>query len=78
MADEEKVKTLDLRGVACPLNWAKARVVLEELERGDPLVLLVDDPRALRDIPRAAEALGYLVEPPEDLAGGGWGLRITV
>ena len=77
MADEEKVKTLDLRGVACPLSWAKARVVLEDLPRGERLMLLVDDPRALRDIPRAAEALGYAVETPTEVEGS-WRLIVVV
>jgi TusA-related sulfurtransferase len=77
MADEEKVKILDLRGVACPLSWAKARVVLEGMARGERLTLLVDEGRALRDIPRAAEALGYAVDPPAE-AEGGWSLAIVV
>ena len=50
-----------LRGVRCPLNWARAKVRLEEMAVGDRLVLIVDDPRAVRDIPRAAEAHGYSV-----------------
>jgi tRNA 2-thiouridine synthesizing protein A len=52
---------LDLRGVRCPLSWAKAKVRLEGLERGDVLELLVDEPRGSRDIPRAAEAAGHHV-----------------
>ena len=81
MADEEKVKTeeriLDLRGVACPLSWAKAQVTLEDLARGECLILLLDDARAVRDIPRAAEAQGYVVDAPVEGAGA-WRLRITV
>ena len=81
MADEEKVKTeeriLDLRGVACPLSWAKAQVTLEDLARGECLILLLDDARAVRDIPRAAEAQGYVVDAPLESAGA-WRLRITV
>jgi len=50
-----------LRGVRCPLNWARAKVRLEEMARGSRLVLVVDDARAVRDIPRAAEAHGYAV-----------------
>jgi len=72
-----KDTTLDLRGVKCPLNWARARVVLEDLPAGAQLTLLLDDPRALRDIPRAAEACGYvagLAEPE----GSAWRLVITV
>lgn len=52
---------LDLRGVKCPLNWARAKVRLEQMARGEVLELTLDDPRGARDIPRAAEAEGYAV-----------------
>ncbi len=67
--------TLDLRGIKCPLNWAHAKVRLEQLHRGEVLELLIDDPRGVRDIPRAAEAEGYAiieVTPVEQ----SWRLRI--
>lgn len=70
-------EVLDLRGVACPLNWAKARVRLEAMNRGATLELIVDDPRAVRDIPRAAEALGYDVGDPAR-EGSAWRLPIYV
>jgi len=79
MVDEETSKVddavLDLRGVPCPLSWARAKVRLGELGRGAALALLLDDARALRDIPRAAEAHGYAVEPAAPVAGH-WRLRI--
>ncbi len=59
-------RTLNLLGVKCPLNWARAKAALGEMPRGAVLELLVDDPRAGRDIPRAAEMEGHcvvLVEP---------------
>lgn len=68
---------LDLRGVRCPLNWAKAKVRLEELRRGDELRLILDDPKGVRDIPRAAEAEGYAVGEALETAGC-WQLTITV
>ena len=52
---------LDLRGVPCPLAWARAKVWLETLARGTSTELLVDDPRSVRDLPRAAEASGHHV-----------------
>jgi tRNA 2-thiouridine synthesizing protein A len=52
---------LDLRGVPCPLSWAKAKLRIEELPRGGELELILDDPKGARDIPRAAEAEGYAV-----------------
>lgn len=54
-------ETYDLRGVKCPLNWAKAKVRLEGLPAGAVLELILDDPKGARDIPRAAEAEGYAV-----------------
>ncbi|MBX3027617.1 sulfurtransferase TusA family protein [bacterium] len=77
MEHEQKVKILDLRGVACPLSWAKARVVLDGMRRGERLRLLVDAGRAVRDIPRAAEAMGYAVESPLEVPEG-WRLEIVV
>jgi tRNA 2-thiouridine synthesizing protein A len=70
-------RQLDLRGVRCPLSWAKARVVLDTLERGEELDLLLDDPQAARDIPRAAEAVGHHVVSVE-AGDGGWRITIEV
>jgi tRNA 2-thiouridine synthesizing protein A len=70
-------RTLDLRGIRCPLSWAKARVVLDTLARGQELELLVDDPQAARDIPRAAEAVGHHVAAVSADAGV-WRITIEV
>jgi sulfite reductase (ferredoxin) len=59
---------LDLVGVPCPLSWAKAKVALADLDRGDLLELTLDDPRGARDLPRAAEAEGHHVVSEETRA----------
>jgi TusA-related sulfurtransferase len=69
MAAARRTVRLDLRGVKCPLNWAHAKVRLEQLARGDVLELTLDDPRGARDIPGAAEAEGCVVL--ESVARGG-------
>jgi TusA-related sulfurtransferase len=66
---------LVLRGVRCPLNWARARVRLDVMETGSRLRLEVDDPRAVRDIPRAAEASGFAVIEVTTLDDG-WQIEI--
>jgi len=71
------VQELDLRGVPCPLSWAKAKVRLETLAKGDELTVRVDDPRGARDIPRAAEAAGYAVDEPVE-RDGSWWIRLQV
>jgi TusA-related sulfurtransferase len=66
---------LDLRGVKCPLNWARAKVRLEQMRRHQVLELTLDDPRGVRDIPTAAEAEGYAVIECAE-SGGAWRMRI--
>jgi tRNA 2-thiouridine synthesizing protein A len=52
---------LDLRGIACPINWAMAKSRLESMAPGQVLELLTTDRRAASDIPRAAETEGFFV-----------------
>jgi tRNA 2-thiouridine synthesizing protein A len=70
-----KTEQLNLYGVKCPLNWAKAKVRLEDLERGDILDVLINDPKGRRDIPRAAEAEGYAIVAIDEIDGG-WRIAI--
>lgn len=53
--------TVDARGLRCPVNWARAKAVLETLPVGTVVEVLVDDPRSHRDLPVAAEAEGHVV-----------------
>jgi tRNA 2-thiouridine synthesizing protein A len=71
----DKIEQINLYGVECPLNWAKAKVRLEDLERGDILEVLIDDPKGRRDIPRAAEAEGYVILTIDEIDGG-WRIAI--
>jgi TusA-related sulfurtransferase len=66
---------LDLRGVRCPLSWAKAKLYLEEQAPGTEVELILDDPKGARDIPRAAEAEG--AEPPTYVEEIPYGLQVS-
>ena len=70
-----KTEQINLFGVKCPLNWARAKVRLEDLEQGDVLEVLIDDPKGRRDIPRAAEAEGYAIVHIAEVSGG-WSIVI--
>jgi TusA-related sulfurtransferase len=75
--EDEQSEFMDLRGIACPLNWAKAKARLERMARGNRLVLETDDPRAGRDIPGAAEAEGWVVLEVRATDSGD-GVRIAI
>jgi sulfite reductase (ferredoxin) len=76
MEPKSEILRLDLRGVKCPLNWAHAKVRLERMRRHEVIELLLNDPRGVRDIPRAAEAEGYSFMGCEEVGSGLWRLRI--
>ncbi|HSV05366.1 MAG TPA: sulfurtransferase TusA family protein [Candidatus Binatus sp.] len=61
MSAEATRPLLDLRGIKCPLSWARAKLALETLSRGQEVDLLLDDAQGARDVPRAAEAEGHHV-----------------
>jgi tRNA 2-thiouridine synthesizing protein A len=67
----------DLRGIRCPLTWARAKVHLEALAPGSEIALVVDDPQSVRDLPRAAEACGYHVIRVEP-EGAAWRISLEV
>ncbi len=68
------VRTLDVRGLRCPLPLIRARAALADLGPGDALDVLATDPEARIDLAALAadEGLGFAVAE----SGGGW--RITL
>ena len=53
-------KTIDCRGMACPLPVVKAKKASEELHAGDVLTVLVDNEVAVQNLQRFASHKGYV------------------
>jgi TusA-related sulfurtransferase len=51
--------TLDLTGVACPLNWVRAKLALERMGSGEEIVLLLDAGEPIESVPRSAREDGH-------------------
>ncbi len=72
-------RTLDLRGLLCPLTWARTRYALESLQSGDELLVLLDHRPAVPDIKRNAEEMGHevlIAQEQPGLGRGVWELRL--
>jgi TusA-related sulfurtransferase len=54
-------RTLDLRGVACPMNYVKVLFALEDMNPGERLEVLLDDGKALVDVPMSAKEDGHRI-----------------
>ena len=70
--------TLDLRGLLCPLTWARTRYALGRLPPGSELRVMVDHRPAVPDIKRNAEELGHEVAQAREVEPGVWELCIRV
>lgn len=75
MAAPEARDTLDLTGVACPANAARALIRLEAMSPGAVLRLIVDDGEPLRNVPPALEAERHELIGKER-RGAGWALLV--
>ncbi|MBL7188743.1 MAG: sulfurtransferase TusA family protein [Phycisphaerae bacterium] len=58
---DEKTHTADLRGVACPLNFVKAKLELEKIEVGAVLDVLLDEGESVRNVPASFAGQGQEV-----------------
>jgi sulfite reductase (ferredoxin) len=52
-ARKSENRVIDLRGVACPLNFVKAKLELEKTEVGHVLEVLLDDGEPVRNVPQS-------------------------
>lgn len=67
--DDDAVSSLDLRGIACPMNFVKAKMALDKLEDGQQLESMIDTGEAYRMVPASLREEGHKIvelSPSED------------
>lgn len=55
---------LDLRGVACPMNFVKTRLFLDKVPAGDVIDVLLDDGEPVESVSSSVAAEGHAIEQP--------------
>lgn len=53
------IKTVDARGLACPIPVVNAKKAAEEMQEGDSLIVLVDNEIAVQNLQRFAKQKGF-------------------
>ncbi len=66
----------DFRGIKCPINFAKTKLVLASLEDGDILELFIDDGSAIKNLPGSVEKEGHKILSREEQGDGSWCITI--
>jgi len=67
---------LNLRGEVCPYTFVKSKLALEELQVGQVLRVIVDNPRSAEDVPRSLTNEGNKVLEVTQIAGSEWAITI--
>ena len=68
-SSDSDVLTKDFRGVACPMNFVKTKLVLETLSSGDRLTVLLDDGAPIQNVPNSVELEGHKVLSKSEVDG---------
>ncbi len=68
-------ETLDLRNVACPNNFVKTKLKLEEMQQEQVLEVILDDGEPIKNVPRAVKEEGHHILKVE-MIGNKWKLLI--
>ncbi|MBC7263749.1 MAG: sulfurtransferase TusA family protein [Chloroflexi bacterium] len=71
-------RELDLRGEVCPYTFIKTKLMLEQMQPGQVLRVIVDYEPAVHNIPRNLRAQGQDTMDVRALEDGQWAITVRV
>jgi Predicted redox protein, regulator of disulfide bond formation len=72
MADRE----LDIRGEVCPFTFVKSKLVLEQMELGQVLRVILDYPPSVENVPKSMREEGQEVLAINQIDSNTWEILI--
>jgi TusA-related sulfurtransferase len=69
---EKKTRSLDLKGEVCPYTFVKSKLMMEQLNLGEVLEVIVDHGPAAKNIPKSMEMEGQEVLEVKELNTSEW------
>lgn len=69
-------KKIDIRGLACPYTFVKAKLAIESMEVGQVLEILLDYEESSRSIPKSMTEHGHTLLRTEKITDREWVLII--
>lgn len=75
-AHEAAAESLDLTGEVCPYTFVKSKLALEEMESGQVLTVVVDNPGSAQNVPRSLSSEGHQVLNVSRLNDTDWAITV--
>lgn len=66
----------DFRGVGCPMNFVKTKLILETMQTGDLLTILLDDGEPIQNVPNSVKLEGHNILSQDKQLDGHWKVMI--
>jgi TusA-related sulfurtransferase len=67
---------LDLKGEVCPYTFVKSKLALEDMESGEVLTVILDNPGSARNVPRSLSSEGHQVLDVVQLNSTEWAITV--
>lgn len=71
-------EALDLRGVPCPQNTAKALLKLNIMNGGEMIEIIMDDGEPINNFLSSLDSAGYSIFKKNKTKDGSWRLQIKI
>jgi tRNA 2-thiouridine synthesizing protein A len=73
---QQVAELLDLKGEVCPYTFVKSKLALEEMESGQVLRVIVDNPGSAANVPRSLSSEGHQIVNVEKLNDTDWVITV--
>ena len=73
-AHEPATQSLDLKGEVCPYTFVKSKLALEDMESGQVLNVVVDNPGSAKNVPRSLSSEGHHIIDVSQLNDTDWAI----
>ncbi len=67
---------LDLKGEVCPYTFVKSKLALEDMESGEVLRVILDNPGSARNVPRSLSSEGHQILDVVQLDSTEWAITV--
>ena len=75
-AHKQAAALLDLKGEVCPYTFVKSKLALEEMESGQILRVVVDNPGSAKNVPRSLSSEGHKILDVSQLNDTDWAITV--
>ncbi len=74
--EKNNSNSIDIRGVSCPYTFIKSKLMLEKLNQGDTLDIILNNETALNNLPKAFQYQGQEIIEVTRLNDSDWLIRV--